>query len=188
MKRDKSEKLELAGKILAVVGNIFDAVINILLVVAIAYVIYKSAFKCYDYGYRIYTEAPVSTGEGKEVTLVIPVDFSAKELGVLFENNGLSRDHVLLTLQYYCSEYRENIKGGTYTLSSSMTAEEMFESIAEINVAKDMEQKEREEEAAKQQEREQQALSSSNEDDEAEAGEIQSIDMNGDDLLEDTNR
>jgi len=190
-RRSKNEKLELAGKILAVVGNIFDAVINILLVVAIAYVIYKSAIKCYDYGYRIYTEPAVSASTGKEVTLVIPVDYSAKELGELFENNGLTRDHILFMLQYYASEYREDIKGGTYTLSSSMTAEEMFESIAEINIAKEAEQKKQEEDAAKQNEREQQALNSSSENSEGGEGTsqgIQEIDMNGDDLLEDSNR
>lgn len=187
MKRSKSEKMEMAGRILSIVGNIFDAVINILLIVAIAYVIYKSAFVCYDYGYRVYTETPVSAGAGKDVTIVIPVDFNAKELGELFENNGLSRDHILCMLQYYCSEYRENIKGGTYTLNTSMTVEEMFESIAEINIAKDKEQKEREEEAAKQNAKEEQALNSYDAD-EDESGELQDISMDVDDLLDETNR
>ncbi|MCQ2493053.1 MAG: hypothetical protein MJ104_00505 [Lachnospiraceae bacterium] len=192
MRRSKSEKMELAGKILSVVGNIFDAVINILLVVGIIYVIYKSAFTCYDYGYRIYTEAPVSTGEGREVTLVIPVDFTAKELGELFANNGLSNDHILCMLQYYASEYREDIKGGTYTLNTNMTVEEMFEKIANINIAKEEEQKALEEAAEKQNAKEEQAQNAANENSDEESGEdsneIQNIDVNGDDLLGDTNR
>ncbi len=192
MNRSKSEKMEMAGKVLSVVGNIFDAVINILLVVGIVYVIYKSAFTCYDYGYRVYTEEAVSSGEGREVTLVIPVDFTAKELGELFENNGLSKDHILCTLQYYCSEYREDIKGGTYTLNTNMTVDEMFCSIADINIAKEKEQAEREEEAAKQNAKEEDALNSYDEEsDYAEDGgsdEVQNIDVNGDDLLGDTNR
>lgn len=194
MKKDKSEKLEMAGKILSIVGNIFDAVINILLVVAIAYVVYKGAILCYDYGYRIYTEEPVSAGTGKEVTVTIPVDFTAKELGQLFEDTGLSRDHILFTLQYYASEYRENVKGGTYTLSTSMTAEEMFESIAEINIAKDEENAAAEEAARQQAEEESSKLSSDDTDSTSEDGTseentdaIQEIEMNGDadNLLED---
>lgn len=188
MGKSKNEKMEMAGKILSIVGNIFDAVINILLVVGIIYVIYKSAYTCYDYGYRVYTEGPVSTGEGREVTLVIPVDFTAKELGVLFEDNGLSKDHILCTLQYYASEYREDIKGGTYTFNSNMTVEEMFESIAEINIAKQEEQKALEEALEKQNAKEEQALNSVNTEDTEESGEIQNIDINGDDLLGDTNR
>jgi len=190
MKRNKSEKMETAGKVLSIVGNIFDAVINILLVVGIVYVIYKSAFTCYDYGYRVYTEEAVSSGEGREVTIVIPVDFSAKELGELFENNGLSKDHILCTLQYYGSEYREYIKGGTYTLNTNMTVEEMFASIAEINIAKEEEQKALEEALEKQNAKEEQSINGSDGDGEnsSEDGDIQNIDVNGDDLLGDTNR
>lgn len=193
MKKDKSEKLELAGKILSIVGNVFDAIINVLIIAAIAYVVYKGALLCYDYGYRIYTEEPVSAGTGKEVTVTVPVDFTAKEIGEIFEECGLTRDHILFTLQYYASEYRENVKGGTYTLSTAMTAEEMFESIADINIAKDEEKAALEEAAQNQAQEESDKLSSddadtTSEDDTAEEDDtVQEIEMNGDadSLLED---
>ena len=47
-------------------------------------------------------------------------DFEAMELGKLFETKGLTRDSKLLALQYYCSEYREDIKGGTYTVTETI--------------------------------------------------------------------
>ena len=42
------------------------------------------------------------------------------------EAKGLIRDKWLFFLQYYCSEYRKEIKPGTYVLRSTMTAEDMF--------------------------------------------------------------
>ena len=49
-----------------------------------------------------------------------------KALGELLEAKGLIRDKTLFVLQYFCSEYRKELKAGTYELKSSMTAEEMF--------------------------------------------------------------
>lgn len=138
MKRRSSEQQkEMNMRILGLAGNIVDAVLRVLLLVVIIYVIIQGAKMCYDYGFRIFTEKPMASTTGRDVTVTIPVDFSAKELGELFEKNGLSRDSKLLILQYYCSEYKDDIKGGEYTLNTTMTAEEMFESIAEINIAKE---------------------------------------------------
>ncbi len=177
--------MELAGKVLSLVGNILDTVINIILVVVIAFFIYKAAHLCYDYGYRIFTEEAVSATVGREVEVTIPVDFSVKELGQIFEDNGLTRDSKLFILQYYCSEYRENIKGGTYTLSTTMTAEEMFEVIANVNIEKDELRKAQEDAVREAEEKAKQKA----EEDEAEANsdaEDIDIDMSGvEDLLGD---
>ena len=118
----------------------------------------------------MFTEKPVAATVGNDVEVTIPVDFSAKQLGEIFEGKGLSRDSKLLMLQYYCSEYRKNIKPGTYTLNTTMTAEEMFESIAQINIEK--------EEAAKKEAEKQQA------EDEARNSEKELLDM-GDESEED---
>jgi UPF0755 protein len=115
------------SKLLDLVGNVFDIIFRLALIIAVIYIIYTGAAKCYDYGYRVFTEEPVATaGAGKDVTITVPLDFSAKELGELFEEKGLTRDWILLVLQYYGSEYREDMKGGTFTLNTGMTAEEMF--------------------------------------------------------------
>lgn len=104
--------------------------------VVIVYFVIKGATRCYDLGYRVFTEDPMAPeGYGREVTVEIPVDFTAKELGELFEEKGLSRDSILFALQYYASEYREGVKGGTYTFSTDQTAEDMFAQIAEITAS-----------------------------------------------------
>ena len=110
----------------AVLGTIFRIVCTVLIVV----VIYKGAVFCYDYGYRIFTEPAISTGTGRTVTVTIPKGMSAKEMGELLANQGLVEDPTLFILQYYASEYRKDIKPGTFELSTAMTAEEMMKVMA----------------------------------------------------------
>ena len=195
MKKSNVNK-ELITRILGVVGNIIDTALQILLIVGIVYIIIKGAHVAYDYGYRVFTEKPMAASIGRDVEITIPVDFKAMELGKLFETKGLTRDSKLLALQYYCSEYREDIKGGTYTVNTTMTAEEMFESIAEVNIEKDRLAKEAEEKQKAEEEaaekREQEAKEKSDEpgtEESATEGEsgMQQIDMGDEssDFLED---
>jgi UPF0755 protein len=196
MKKKKNNN-EMVGRVFGLTGNVLDTILQILLIVVIVLVIIKGAGVAYDYGYRVFTEEPMAKTIGKEIEVTIPVDFSAMDLGKLFESKGLTRDAKLLALQYYCSEYRENVKGGTYTLSTTMTAEEMFEAIAEVNIekaqaAKEAEEKlKAEEEAAAKAEAEAKEKAESDDGDMSGEGDtgIQQIDM-GDDsgLTEDSIR
>ena len=110
----------------AVVGVIFRVACTVLVVL----VVYRGAMVRYDYGYRIFTEPAVSAGEGRAITVTIPKDMSAKEMGELFANKGLIKDSNLFILQYYLSEFRKDIQPGTFELSTAMTAEEMMEVMA----------------------------------------------------------
>ncbi len=111
--------------VIAVIGAIFRVVVTILAI----YIIYRGALICYDYGYRIFTEPALSSGEGRTVTVAITEDMSASDIGQLLKNKGLIRDARLFTLQYYLSEYRKDVKPGIFELSTSMTAEEMMEAM-----------------------------------------------------------
>jgi len=44
----------------------------------------------------------------------------------MIEEKGLTRDATLFALQYLLSEYKEDIKPGTYEVSTAMTAEEIM--------------------------------------------------------------
>lgn len=112
------------------VGAVFGAIFKVLCTVLVVLVIYRGAVVCYDYGYRIFMEPAVSAGEGRKITVTIPADMSAQEMGELFANKGLIKDVRLFVLQYYFSEYRKEIQSGTFELSTAMTAEEMMEAMA----------------------------------------------------------
>lgn len=109
-----------------VIGAFVSAFLHIAVLVAAAVLIFRGAVACYEYGYRIFNEPPVAIGEGRTVSVTVPADFTVKNLAALLESKGLVRDSNLTILQFYCSEYRKDIKAGTYNLSTAMTAEEMF--------------------------------------------------------------
>lgn len=118
-----------------VVIAILGAIFRVVAVILVVYVIYQGALICYDYGYRIFTEPALSSGEGRTVTVAITEDMSPSDIGQLLKNKGLIRDARLFTLQYYLSEYREDVKPGIFELSTSMTAEDMMAAMAQGDTA-----------------------------------------------------
>ena len=112
-----------AGNVIsAVLGAIFRVVVTI----AAVYIIYRGALLCYDYGYRVFTEPALSAGEGRTVRVAVTEDMSPADIGRLLEDKGLVRDGRLFIIQYYLSEYREDVGPGIFELSTSMTAEEIM--------------------------------------------------------------
>lgn len=112
-----------------IIISVVGAICRVAIIVFAVYAIYQGALKCYDYGYRIFTEPAISSGEGRTVTVAITEDMSASDIGHLLENKGLIRDAKLFVLQYYLSEYLKDVKPGIFELSTSMTAEEMMEAM-----------------------------------------------------------
>lgn len=109
-----------------VVGAVAGAIIRVVVAILVVYFVYRGSVICYDYGYRIFTEPAMTTGDGRVVTVTVTAEMSASDIGKLFESRGLVRDARLFTLQYYLSEYVKDVKPGVFELSTSMTAEEMM--------------------------------------------------------------
>ena len=109
-----------------IVVSVFSVAIKIVIAIVVVMFIYKYAVLAYDYGYRIFGEEPMSTGEGRIVSVTIGSDLSTKEIGQALENKGLIRDANLFVLQEKLSENSGKITAGIYDLSTSMTAEEMI--------------------------------------------------------------
>lgn len=105
----------------------------IIKVVAFAFIImyiFRAATAAYDYGYRVFTEEPVSTGEGRIISVYIEGDESALDVGNMLQEKGLIRDGRLFMIQELLSENHGNIQPGVYDLNTSMTAQEMLAIIA----------------------------------------------------------
>ena len=73
----------------------------------------------------------MAVGEGRTVTVAITEGMSPKDIGEMMEAKGLVRDSKLFAIQYMLSEFRKDVKPGIYDLSTSMTPEEMMESMAQ---------------------------------------------------------
>ena len=113
-------------KVLNIISAVAGAIFRLVTAIVVVYVIYQGAGICYDYGYRVFTEPAVASGEGRSVTVTSTEDMSAFEIGKLFESRGLVRDAKLFTIQYYLSEYLKDVGPGTFELSTAMTAEDMM--------------------------------------------------------------
>lgn len=110
---------------------VFGTVLKVAVTVAVVIIIYKGAVFGYDFGYRVFAEAPMAVGEGRTVTVAITEGMSPKDIGEMMEAKGLVRDSKLFAIQYMLSEFRKDVKPGIYDLSTSMTPEEMMESMAQ---------------------------------------------------------
>jgi len=118
-------------KQMSVVASVLGAISRVAVVILAVYVIYRGAEICYDYGYRIFTEPAVETGEGRTVTVTITSGMSPKDIGELFEKKGLVKDGTLFMFQYYLSEFMKDVNPGTFELSTAMTAEDMMKVMAQ---------------------------------------------------------
>lgn len=118
--------LGMLEKIKEIVMSVFSIAFKVVIVVIASMFIYKYALIAFDYGHRIFSEEPMSTGEGRKVTVTISSDMNASNIGQLLENKGLIRDAKLFVLQERLSECHDKIQPGEYELTTAMTAEEMM--------------------------------------------------------------
>lgn len=111
------------NKIVMKFVNISFSILVILLVVL---GLVKLGTFFYDFGYRVFTEAPMSAEPGKDVVVQITADMSEREIGKLLEEKGLIRDSSLFLAQLKLSAYSGDLRPGVYTLNTSKTAKEMM--------------------------------------------------------------
>lgn len=122
--------MKITEVILAVCGTI----IKIAFAVVVVVVLYRGAAKAYEYGYRIFEEAPVSSGEGYTITVNITENMSAREMGQMLADKGLIKDPQLFIFQYMFSEFKDDLLPGEHDLSTAMTVEEMMEEMTKEKV------------------------------------------------------
>lgn len=112
------------------IGAVAGMIIKVVVAVLVVMLVYRGAMTAYDYGYRVFMEPAVSAGEGRTVSVTISKGMSPSQMGELLYKNGLIKDSKLFVAQYWLSEFRKDIRPGTYELTTAMTAEEMMEVMA----------------------------------------------------------
>lgn len=111
-----------------VVLKIVSISFSMLLVILLAVGLYQGGKIAYGFGYRVFTESPIDLPEeGKDKVVQVAPGMGGRELGGLLQKKGLIRDANLFFIQLKLSAYSKTIKEGTYTLSTSMTAQEMMQ-------------------------------------------------------------
>lgn len=106
--------------------SILETVIKVAAAIFIIMFVYDAAVKAYDYGYRVFTEEPMTVGEGRTISIYIEEDDSIKDIGDDLQSKGLIRDANLFIVQELLSEHHGKIQPGIYDLNTSMKSEEML--------------------------------------------------------------
>ena len=110
-----------------VVLRIVNISVTVLCGVLIVCALYYVGLSSYSFGYRVYTEPAVSSGNGQSMLVQVTEDMSLKDLAEVLEEKGLVRDARLFYLQATLCKFEP--KMGNYTLKTSMTPSQMMEAM-----------------------------------------------------------
>lgn len=113
-----------------VVMRVLSISITVLFCVLVVCGLYQVGLKCYDFGYRVYTEPPVSQDGGTEALVQITEDMGTKELAATLEEKGMVRDQRLFYFQAKLSGFK--LEPGVYKVSSAMTARELMAAMTPV--------------------------------------------------------
>lgn len=125
-----ANRRNLNNSIRSVVSSFVSTIVRIAILAVCVLLISKVGKYAYDFGYRIFTEEPMSSAPGRDVAVTIVQGDSLKEVCEMLEEKGLVRDAKLTWIQKKVSVYDNDVQPGFYTLNTSMTADEMFALIA----------------------------------------------------------
>ena len=125
------EKMEMSkGTKAALFG--LKSVLKIAIYIVVILLILNICKRAISFGYQVFHQEPMSEEYIIDVTVEIPVEASASEIGSILEKNGLIKDGMIFILQEYLSNYHGKIEGGTYVLNTGQTPDEMIAVMAGV--------------------------------------------------------
>ena len=110
---DTRDRVGNAGVIVA--GGAFKIALYVWIVVLIIWLGRLS----YQSGHDIFDQQPMSPGEGQEITVVVKEDDSVYDIAKTLESKGLVEDAKVFWIQEKLSNYKGQMKPGTYLLSTA---------------------------------------------------------------------
>ena len=110
---DTRDRVGNAGVIVA--GGAFKIALYVCIVVLIIWLGRLS----YQFGHDIFDQPPMSPGEGQEITVVVKEDDSVYDIAKTLESKGLVEDAKVFWIQEKLSNYKGQMKPGTYLLSTA---------------------------------------------------------------------
>ena len=85
--------------------SFLGTVIRIVILVILAIVLFKLGGKAYEFGFRIFTEEPMSEPPGRDIQVTVSKSDGIKEVSKMLEEKGLIRDAKLFRIQEKVSMY-----------------------------------------------------------------------------------
>lgn len=109
------------------IGAVFETALKVLVLAAVIMFVFRASVTAYDFGYRVFVDRPVSSSEGRTITIGIAEDADIMDIAKMLKERGLIADEKLFVVQEFLSAYHNEILPGIYDLSTNMTAEQMLE-------------------------------------------------------------
>ena len=106
------------------------SVVKIVVIILVIRVVYRLGSMAYSYGERIFGEPPMESAPGTDIVITVGSEDSVRDIADNLKAAGLIRDAGLFVLQERLAGYKEGVKAGTYTLNTSMTPEELIQTMA----------------------------------------------------------
>ena len=106
------------------------SVVKIVVIILVIMVVYRLGSMAYSYGERIFGEPPMESAPGTDSVITVGSEDSVRDIADNLKAAGLIRDAGLFVLQERLAGYKEGVKAGTYTLNTSMTPEELIQTMA----------------------------------------------------------
>ena len=106
------------------------SVVKIVVIILVIMVVYRLGSMAYSYGERIFGEPPMESAPGTDIVITVGSEDSVRDIAANLKAAGLIRDAGLFVLQERLAGYKEGVKAGTYTLNTSMTPEELIQTMA----------------------------------------------------------
>ena len=107
---DTRDRVGNAGVIVA--GGAFKIVCIVVLIIWLGRL-------SYQFGHDIFDQQPMSPREGQEITVVVKEDDSVYDIAKTLESKGLVEDAKVFWIQEKLSNYKGQMKPGTYLLSTA---------------------------------------------------------------------
>ena len=115
-----------------VVGAFVGMVLRVAIAIFVLYYLYQTAINAYNFGYRIFADLPCAIAPGRDIQITVTESMDEKAMAKEFEKVGLVEDWKLFWVQTLLSEYKEDLKPGSYTLNNSMNSEELLAALAGV--------------------------------------------------------
>ena len=110
-------------------------VLRMLVYICVIVLIIFAGKTAYSFGYLIFDDHPmVGTKEaGQDVTVIVHEDDDVYQVGQTLQEKGLIERPVIFLMQEKLSDYRGEIKPGTYLLNTNENVEEMLATLSGEN-------------------------------------------------------
>jgi UPF0755 protein len=118
-------------------GAISSTIIKIAVAAVVIVAVFRLSIYAYNFGFQVFADQPVGSGEGRNVNVIVSSDMSDMEISKLLEQKGLISDANVFFLQLKLSD--GDIVAGVYDLNTTMSASEMLAIMSDTQEQEDEE-------------------------------------------------